>query len=212
MPSRPSDQLLEFLRDAVRRKGLTTAELARRCGLERSALKRRLAGEEPLTVDDLVVLSQALQITQEEVGLAASAEPGGEDGTGVLTPLRPEPIYSAPDPLGNLPEQILRLGFALGVDLFLTLDSKLLGDSGVPRSVLGRFPEALPIRLEAKYHRHNKPRFELEGFECVLSFDSLYTCSFAWAAFKQVTFQLPTDSPPPAPEPPAPRPFLRVVK
>lgn len=216
--SRPSEPLLTFLRDTVRRKGLSTAELADRTGIERGALKRRLGGSEPLTVDDLVLLSQALELSPTELGLGAGADVE-------VHALPHANLVPAPDPLGNLAEQVLRLGFTLGVDLFLVLDSKRLGSSGVPKAVLGRFPDSLPIRLEAKYHRHNKPRFEAEFFECVLSFDALYTCAFPWAAFKQVTFTLPEDAPAPAPPPPEPEPppkddaptptrapFLRVVK
>lgn len=216
---RPSEPLLTFLRDTVRRKGYSTAELAERTGIERAALKRRLGGSEPLTVDDLVLLSQALELSPAEIGL------GGQEAPEVH-PLPGANLVAAPDPLGNLGEQVLRLGFALGVDLFLVLDSKRLGESGVPKTVLGRFPDSLPIRLEAKYHRHNKPRFEADHFECVLSFDALYTCTFPWTAFRQVTFTLPEEAPaPPAPPPPEPEPpprddgtapgrapFLRVVK
>lgn len=219
MNGRPSEPLLTFLRDTIRRKGYSTAELAERCGIERGALKRRLGGAEPLTVDDLVVLSNALELTPGEVGMGASA-PEAE-----VLPLPGNNLVPAPDPLGNLAEQVMRLGFSLGVDLFVVFDSKQLGQSGVPKTVLTRFSDSLPIRLEAKYHRHNKPAFEADHFECTLSFDALYTCSFPWTAFKQVTFTMPTEAPAPAPtppEPPAPEPeppgreprapFLRVVK
>jgi transcriptional regulator with XRE-family HTH domain len=225
--SRPSEPLLNFLRDTIRRKGYSTAELAEKCGLERGALKRRLGGAEPLTVDDLVLISNALDLTPAEVGVAGAAI----DEVSPVHALPNADFVPAPDPMGNLAEQVMRLGFSLGVDLFVVLDAKQLGDSGVPRTTLTRFADALPIRLEARYHRHNKPRFLPDHFGCVLSFDALYTCLFPWSAFKQVTFTLPVETPSPAPpEPPdapgpsehepesSPResgsrpPFLRVVK
>lgn len=221
MTGRPSEPLLNFLRDTIRRKGYSTAELAETCGIERGALKRRLGGAEPLTVDDLVLISNALELTPAEVGIGGAVE-GAETEIHALPSAG---VDLTADPLGNLPEQVMRLGFALGLDLFVVLDSKQLAGSGVPRTVLTRFTDALPIRLEAKYHRHNKPSFHPDHFECSLSFDALYTCTFPWTAFKQVTFTMPTELPAPVPEPPAPppppsdapgrdarAPFLRVVK
>ncbi len=219
MTGRPSEPLLNFLRDTIRRKGYSTAELAETCGIERGALKRRLGGAEPLTVDELVLISNALELTPAEVGIAA----GPESAEAEIHALPTAGLAPAADPLGNLPEQVMRLGFALGLDLFVVLDSKQLASSGVPKTVLSRFTDSLPIRLEAKYHRHNKPGFHTHHFECSLSFDALYTCTFPWASFKQVTFTMPADLPvPPAPEPTPPgpdapgreprAPFLRVVK
>ncbi|MFZ5479362.1 MAG: hypothetical protein ACOZNI_21540 [Myxococcota bacterium] len=209
MANRPSEPLLAFLRDQIRRKGFTTAQLAERLKVDRSALKQQLAGNEPLTVDDFVSITQALALTPAELGLAADAAPAAP-------PPDDAPPHAAPDPLGNLPRQVLELGFALGIDLFLQLDAKQLADSGVPGVVLGRFTDELPISLPAKFHRHNKPQFLDDRFEVVLSFDRLYTCSFPWPAFRRVVFQLPEEAaaPPPAPTPPKPSgaPFLRVVK
>lgn len=217
--TRPSDPLLSFLRDAVRRRALTTQALSEKTGLDRSVLKRRLAGTEAMTVDDLVLLSNALDLGPDELALSAGpvltpsvppAEPGGHDDHD------DDDTAGGPDPEGNLPKQVVQLGFALCVDFMLMFDSTQLGDSGVPASVLSRFKEVLPIKLEARFHRHNKPRFGEAEFECVLSFDRLYTCTFPWTAFRQVHFLLPVEAPVPvpAPEPPKPtgKPFLRVIK
>lgn len=212
--SRPSDPLLGFLRDAVRRKALTTQALSEKTGLDRSVLKRRLAGTEAMTLDDLVLLSQALELTMDELqvpaaspALVAAPAAGSSD----------DEDDDSPDPTGNLPLQVVRLAFALGIDVMLMFDSSQLAESGVPSSVLSRFTELLPIRLEARFHRHNKPVFGPDEFQCVLSFDRLYTCHFPWTAFRQVHFVLPVEepvAPAPEPEPPKPagKPFLRVVK
>ena len=94
-----------------------------------------------------------------------------------------------PDPYGNHAEQALKLGFALGCDMFFITEAKLLADSGVPRSVLARYPEHLPISLDAAFHQYNDPRFLPNGLNVNLTFDgSNCSCTFPWAAFKKITF------------------------
>lgn len=236
---RPSDPLLGFLRDVIRRKSLTTQVLAEKTGLDRSVLKRRLSGTDAMTVDDLVLLSNALELGPDELQFPASPGPvltpsiasvgaaggasgglsvthggadggddGGDDGDAISED-------DGPDPAGSLPKQVVRLAFALGIDVMMMFDATQLGVSGVPASVLSRFKELMPIRLEAKFHRHNKPVFGDTEFQCVLSFDRLYTCSFPWTAFRQVHFMLPVEEPVvvvPEPPKPAGKPFLRVIK
>ncbi len=234
MNERPSEPLLIILREFIRRRGLNTAEVALRLGLERSALRRRLAGEEPLTVDDLMQLGKMLDLKPEEL---TGMPMGDEQHIAPVTqlpsprlhlvetnsatlPSNPDDEW-APDPTGNLTLQALRYGFALGIDLFVIFDSTQLEECGVPASVLDQFKERLPIDLPAKYHRHNRPKFEEDGLECILSFDRLYTCFFPWSAFVQIQLKLPKDAVPSrsAPPPPAPAPapgkagsHLRVVK
>ena len=207
---RPSDPLLGLLRDVIRKKALTTQELSEKTGIDRSILKKRLSGVEAMTVDDLVVLSDALSLGAESVGV----------DTRNLHLAAPSAEVEGPDPTGNLSKQVIQLAFALGVDIMLMFDAPQLAGSGVPSSVLSRFKDVLPIRLEARFHRHNKPVFGEHELQLVLSFDKLYTCSFPWTAFRQVHFLLPVEEPlPPAPEPePEPEkvtkkvPFLRLVK
>ncbi len=214
MASRPSDPLLAFLRDAVRKKGLNTAELAARTGIDRAQLKHRLAGNEDLTVDNLIALSKALELTPAELGLSGVEGADAPMELPTETPAEPPP---GPDPFGNVPRQVIELGFALGVDLFLVLDTNQLTGSGIPRKVLEEQREQLRLRMEARWFPQNKARFLDEAMVCMLSFDALYECTLPWSAFRSVTFLLPTEAPPPArPEPPTPArpaaPFLRVVK
>lgn len=203
---RPSEPLLQFLRDVIRKKGLTTADLAARLEMERGALKKALGGHEPLLVDDFIRLAQILELDPTRV----------QDLQVVPDDSLPSEEDWAPDPTGNLAEQTLKLGFALGVDLFLIFNLDETEESGVPDSVRGRFKAQgfLPIKLDAAYHRHNRPRFEEDGFYCVLSFDRLYDCFFPWHAFKEVRFLLPEEeAAPPVPPPPKPGvPHLRLVK
>ena len=217
MASRPSDPLLSFLRDAVRKKGLNTAELALRTGLDRGKLKQRLAGQDDLTVDDLIALSKALELTPAELGLA------GVENADTAADLPAEtPAPPGPDPFGNLPRQVVEQGFALGVDLFLVLDTSQLAGSGIPRAALEGHPQQLPLVMEARKFKYHKARFQDEAMVCFLSFDALYECTLPWSAFRSVNFLFTVEATPPArPEPPRPEtptpgrsaaPFLRVVK
>ncbi len=255
---RPSDVIVDMLRTWVRKRGLTTAQLAERTGIERARVKQVLAGAVAMDVDEFLLLTQALDVGPEELGMAGvaapvadGASPGGEgaasgrssgprlvvSSTGTAGAERPGGVVTlqtppmagvaeAPDALGNLPRQVFQLGFALGIDLFVLLDARQLAGSNVPPAVLQRFTDTLPIKLEARYHAHNRPRYRDDTLELVLSFDALYTCTFPWTAFREVRFLLPdeplrvaspapaTDTPEPPPEPPRPGggPFLRVVK
>jgi transcriptional regulator with XRE-family HTH domain len=203
--ARPSDSLLAFLRETITRRGMNTAALAEKAKIDRMGLKRRLSGQEDLTVDELIRIAGVLEIDPQ-----ATAVPDPD----ALPAAGPPPEW-VPDPYGNLAKQALRMGFALGVDLFVTFDAKLLADSGVPSAVLARFKDALPIKLEARWHPQNKPIFQEDAFVCVLSFDRLRTCTFPWRSVRQVHFLLPEAAEEPVP-PPAPKaggaPFLRVVK
>lgn len=208
--SRPSEPVLQLLRNIARRKGLNTAALARAAGIERARLKHLLAGSEPLTVDELILLSAVLELTPQDmagIGLApdiATAEeeeaaPRDPDTT--LHPLVPPhddevELEQAVDPLGNHAEQALRLAFALGCDVLFVADATRLAGSGVPPDVLRRFPRELPIRLDAAFHRYNKPGFLPDAFRVDLSFDAVYTCLFPWDSIQQVTlFPLPPEPP-----------------
>jgi transcriptional regulator with XRE-family HTH domain len=192
--ARPSDPLLKLIRDLTRRKGLNSAALAKQAGIDRARLKKVLAGQEPMTVDELIMLSESLELDAQALaqlgGQASEApptEPPEED-----THIEPdEDEMASPDghadPYGNQAEQLMRYAFGLECDIFCHLESALLQDSGVPSSVLSRFPEHLPLRLEAAYHHHHQPRFLEEGLQLLISFDALYTCTLPWACFQQIT-------------------------
>lgn len=230
MSQRPSEAMIRLLREMMQKKNVNTASLARQAEMDRAHLKHLLAGTEILTVDDFVKLAQALGLSPQDMGMPAGVadEPDEDDGAadGEVPVLRAvsrrdrRPVHSyEPDPHGNHTEQALRLGFALGCDMFFITDARLLGESGVPRSVLARYPEHLPIRLDAAYHRNNDPQFLPTGLQITLSFDSLSTCTFPWAAFKQVTFfplppsNAPEEEPVEEEEKPAPRRgHLRLIE
>ena len=220
MATRPSEPLLNLLRTVAQKKGLNTAALAKAAGIERAHLKHVLSGAEALTVDELVQIAEVLEIGAGDLaGLPAeltAPEPAPDDGgskgpelmrsrrggAALATVDNDGPEMPQLDPYGNHAEQILKLGLALGIDIYLLLNSSELGECGVPRAVLQKYPERLPIHLEAAYHRHHDPSFLPDGLKLKLSFDALYDCTLPWTAFHQVTlFPLPPD-PPAAPEPP----------
>jgi len=185
-----------MLRKVSRERGLNTAALAQKVGMSRSHLKHVLSGSKDLTVDEFIGIAQALELSQAE--LTGIPEVPVEDEE--ASPLQDATEISERaviDPYGNHAEQILKMGFELGIDLFMTLETAMLEGSGVPADVIRRFPESLPVRLDAAFHRHHDPRFHPEGITLQMSFDALYTCTFRWAAIKQITlFPLAPDDPP----------------
>ena len=227
MTARPSAPLLALLRDVAKKKGLNTAALARLTNLDKHRLKHVLAGAEPLTVDELVVLSTALELNPAELAQSPAADAGAPEALPTAGPVREGAAtignleQLTVDPWGNQAEQILRLGFALGCDIHVALDSAQLAGSGAPESVLRRYPQKLPLHFEAAWHKHHAPSFAADGVTVRLSFDALYTCVLPWAAFHQITlFPLPPSDAPEPPseeaEPPAPGPrkggHLRLVE
>lgn len=216
MASRPSEPLLHLLRTVAQQQGLNTAALARAAGIERARLKHVLTGSKPLTVDELLSLADVLELsTTDLAGLPGAAPvPESEPGPALVSARRGNaalatvddhgPELPELDPYGNHAEQILKLGFALGIDIYVLLDSEHLLGSGVPAATLQQYPEQLPLRLDAAYHHHHDPRFLVDGIAVKLSFDALYDCEISWKAFRQVTlFPLPPEPPEEEPsEPP----------
>jgi hypothetical protein len=132
-------------------------------------------------------------------------------------PREPDDPRYVIDPFGVQAEQIIRLAFGMGVNFRFVADTAQLKNSGVPADVLRRFPEAMPIQLDAAYHRYNKPEYHEHGVSLMLSFDTVRSCFFPWSAIRQLILAVdapepvsPDDSTPD--EPPAGRPALRLVK
>jgi len=130
-----------------------------------------------------------------------------------------EPELMLVDPDGPQAAEMLRLGFALGIDITLGCATDEVRDSGVPESVLDSFPELLPIRLDAAFHHANRAEYLDEGLLLRLSFDRVRSCLFPWSAIRHVTlFPEPPlepeadDEPPPVDESPSGGATLRLVK
>jgi len=231
MTPSPSEAILRWFRDTLKTKDMNTAALANKVGAKRSTVRNVLAGREPLTVDQLVLWGQALELQLEDlVGVEVpelpdplDVDPDDSDAPGGPTLLRAAPEETSEkyevDPYGLQGEQALRFAFAMGVDFAFVVDSAQLADSGVPEATVKANPKRLLIKLDAAFHRHNAPEFTDDGLTVVLSFDALYTCTFPWSAVVQVVYFI--EPPPPKPreeedEPPPPekggRPMLRLVK
>jgi hypothetical protein len=204
--SRPSEPLLRLIRDLARKKAMNTAALAVESGIDRGRLKHVLGGAESMTVDELLLIANALQIDARTLGMQVPEIDDGakEDGNGkesTVPAIVPERDAAwLVDPYGNHAEQALRLGFGLGCDLTLWLDSSRLEGSGVPPDVIQSQGELLRIKLDAKYHGHYKPVFHAGHLEIILGFgSSLYTVRFPWESFRQVALE---------PLPPEPQPTM----
>jgi transcriptional regulator with XRE-family HTH domain len=212
----PSEQLIRLIRETATKRGLNTAALANEAGVSRSELKHILSGDGSLTVDMLVLLAGVLDLGQEELTALGISSPEDEPAPQSLQAVRRQTsLTDLPelDPYGNHAEQIIRLGFALGCDIHVVLQSDRLDECGLPASTLEQFPDLLPIKLDAAYHHHNDPRFFPDGVQLSLSFDALYTCTIPWEAFEQLTL-IPlepelSDVPEP---PPTPGRHLRLIE
>ena len=226
--SRPSEPLLQLFRSLAKKRGLNTAAMAQAANMERGRLKRVLSGGAAMTVDELIQLANGLEIdAQTLAGMGAAlplentAEtPPEEDAPTPSLEVETEPsdaLTAHVNPYGNHSEQLMRIAFELGCDIFCHLETSKIEDSGIPAAVRSRFPEFLPLRLEAAYHQHNHPVFLPHGLQLHLSFDALYTCTLPWGAFQQITlFPLPWEPDDDAPIPdsetnPSPIPHLRLV-
>ena len=214
MSERPSEPLLRILRDAAKDRGVNTAALARSAEVSRSELKQVMAGSSPLTVDLLIRLSDALSLSEVDFHTMLTNE-AREPATAPLQSASTagiEPVLPV-DPYGIHAEQILRLGFALGCDMHLVLALDGLNDTGVPDAVVSRFPDGIPLRLDATFHSHNDPHFLPAAIRLVLSFGALYTCTLPWAVFRQITL-IPVPEPALVADPPPqtmPSGHLRLV-
>lgn len=214
--ARPSDPLLALLRRLLDERGMNTARLAEQTQITRPRARKILAGTEPMLVDELLRIGEALKLSPADLGLAAGTIPVGEpegDHSAAAAGLadanhddaldfpeasldrKSEPTV---DPWGNQPEQLFRIAFGLGCDFFFLVDTQQIEDSGVPKHVLTSYAgRELPIRLDAAYHAYNEPRYSENSVTLTLSFDALYECTFPWGAIKQfVLFPATPDEPP----------------
>ena len=195
--SETSETLLTWLRDLLANRQLNTATVAQRALIPRPRLRKILGGREPMTVNELLQICRALDITPNDMGLP------NPDDLGVPKPApKPAPATLKIDqlnPFGNHPQQLLKVAFALGCDFLFLANTEELENSGVPASVLEKHAgRNLGIRLDAAYHEFNEPRYEEEGVELTLSFDSLQKCWFPWSSIVQVVFYPePFDATPP---------------
>ncbi len=184
--ARPSDPLLQWLRDILDKKGVNTAHVANASGIKRSRARRILSGSEPMTVDELLQLSEALDLSAADMGLPLDA------------PELPEPADDDPDPEDFVPlvnpwvnhhRQLMQVAFALGCDFAFVLKTDDLQDSGIPACVIDAHAgRDMLIELDAAYHKYNNPKYEPDQVTLTLSFDSIYDCHIRWDAIHRLYF------------------------
>lgn len=212
--SSASEPVLAWLRKVLAARTINTAELAQKCGIPRPRLRRILVGTEPMLVDELFLITQALEVAPADLALPAwpPAGPSDDPAPDVEPDAKAAPSV---DPWGNQPEQLFRIAFALGCDLLFTAETSMLEDSGVPSYILQQYRDGqVPIQLDAMFHGHNAPRYDEQGITLTLSFDALYDCRFPWTSIRRMIFtpMAPEAAEQPQPEPPKGRPKLRLVE
>jgi hypothetical protein len=216
--ARPSEPMLAWLRKLVEGRGINPAQLAKSANLPRARVRKILIGAEPMLVDELVRISTALELQPADMGIplpeGVPAEPEPVEDPDAV-PARVEPVV---DPWGNHPEQLFKIGFALGCDFFFLARADELQGGGIPAPVLAKYLGSdMPIRLDAQFHSYNAPRYDDTGVTISLSFDAVHDCRFPWTSVKQVIFFPATPEPgavrPDADEeePTPPKPHLRLV-
>lgn len=216
--SNPSSQILDLLLDMMKKKYLNTASLSQKSGIDKNTLKRIFNDKEELTVNQLMKLSAALDLQETDfLQIPESSDDTMTSQDSAMLKSSDSSTDWTPNPMGIQAEQIIRLGFALGVDILFTAETKYLENSQVPESILKKFDPKMPIRLDAAYHHHYRPNYFDDGIEIRLSFDALYTCFFPWHSIDQVTCFVFEEEPEsekivPLEEKTNPASFLRVVK
>ena len=190
--------LYQLIQNGIKKKSLNTIALSQKIGMERKQLKKILSQQAPLTIQDFLRISHALDLQDtlmQNMPQDLPVSPNPDDTpTIALAGQNNEDVWK-PDALGNHAEQLISMGFALGCNMLLLCQTSLLANSNVPKAVLERFKPRIPIQLEAQYHPYNKPQFYPEGLEIRLSFDALYTCFFPWGSIEQVSFFPKYDEP-----------------
>lgn len=223
--SSPAQQIIDILLQLMKQKQFNTTSLSQKTGIEKRILKRVLSGKEELTVNQMMMISAALELNESDLmglpvpSVSDTVTENSADNEPV-TNINTEAEHDwEPDQMGIQAQQIIQYAFGLGIDLLFVAETSLLKDSGVPEAVLKSFAPKIPIRLDAAFHHHYRPEYYPRGLEIRLSFDAVYTCFFPWEAINQVTcfvhaepFEDPQSEESSAEEVKSQAPFLRVVK
>ena len=170
-----------------------------------------LSGNIPLTVDAMMRLGEALELDASFLQSLGIETPEIDNAPIAMVDANPWAV----DPYGNHSEQLIRMGFALGLTFVIILETDKIQDSGVPKTVLTHYAPRIPIRLDPEYHVHNDPKYEHTGFQLRLSFDAVYTCSFKWESVVQIIFMPKYEQPleeEADTQPKEPGSHLRIVK
>ena len=209
--ARISDPLLAWLRELLQKRNLNASALAQATQLPRQHIRRILGGSEDMTLDELLLISQALDLSPTDFANLPMMEDEGPS----LKVVDEDPPLTL-NPFGNHPEQLFRVGFDLGCDFLFLSKTSELDDSHIPARILApyRHENSFPIRLDAAFHQHMNPRFTPDGVHLKLSLDDgLYECQFPWHAIVRVVFfpETPEEQDEPDTEEVPGTPHLRLV-
>src|SRR5690606_20466417 len=116
-------------------RGENTATVARKLGRPRGEVRRLLTGADPMLVDDLLAITQALELSPEDMGVGGPSTPETE-GEGDGVDQAPEGPH-----WGNQPEALFRLAFDLGIDFVFVAEAAQLTDWGGPDEVLDGYED-----------------------------------------------------------------------
>ena len=215
MKNRPSEPIIALILQVMNTQGINTATLAKKVGLDKRLLKKILSGQEVLTVDQLMLISAAIELSEEYLEQLNFRPPVSSSESPQLPTLESIEVNWEPEPNSIHARQLLKMGFALGADILFTAKSDTLSGFGIPDTILAQpqFQPKIPIRLDAAYHQYYKPMYSDDGVEIRLSFDAVYTCFFPWHSIDRISFFVEEEAPAPIEQDDAtPAPFLRVIK
>lgn len=194
--------MLRWLRQQIDRRGENTSSLALKLGRPKTDVRKVLTGAEPLTVDDLVRITELLGLSEDDLGVSATVRSALAEGEAAAG--EPED-----DHWDNQPRALFQFGFDRGIDFMFLASADELGEWGGPPRVLEQYKgRELPLQLDAAWHKHMKPEFSDDGLSISLSFDGLYRCYFAWSAVRRVIFMPFPPNPEQQPAAPTPGPTL----
>ncbi len=74
MSTHPTNEVIAEIRGEIARQGLTQKVLAERTGIKIQTLRRRLSGEAPLTVSELLTIAHSLDVEPAELLPANKAD------------------------------------------------------------------------------------------------------------------------------------------
>ncbi len=214
--SAPSEPLLSWLRELLDKRGMTISVVAGKTGLDRKRVKKILAGSEPMMVDELLTITNLLEVSPTDLGLAPAAE-----AAPAPAPPKPLPpgVVGFDDVSAEQAAMLVECGFLLGCTFMVLIDTGSLGaDSGLPEATLAQYSDTpLPIKFEHEYQKYNEPDFFPDSVQVTLSFDALYRCTFPWNSVQRMLFwPKPIEAPPQPEETPTPAkpgaPFLKLVE
>ena len=207
----PSEPIIDLILKVMKDRSINTATLAKKIGIEKKILKSILRGNQPLTVDQLMLISANIELSEEYLSqLNFFSNETKEVST---SDVREEPKEWEPDPQGIHALQLIQLGFALGIDILFSAQTDILHGLGIPKQVLQQpqFQPKIPIRLDASFHQYYNPRYCEDGLEIKLSFDAVYDCFFPWHSIDRVSFFVEEEAPTQPPQKEE-APFLRIIK